>query len=181
MMDASQAIKYVSDSLSAFFRHLLPGILILLGVYHLNPVYFNNVKPFNAHLWELVAISLAAGNILYVIHRYIVQQLIDLMFYRFDKRKGKFATDAYIDWLQVHVRKYYDFMRCNNELQNHITVRNSCLSFMYMVSELLILFTVLDNSLDYRIYLFVAGVIIFVASIWQNLIIREIEFNIYRT
>ena len=68
---ASQ-LEDIRRNLSAFVRHLLPGVLVIGAFYLRRPQWFDAMMPAPSpwHLAVLTIVGLAIGNLLYFINRY---------------------------------------------------------------------------------------------------------------
>lgn len=65
-------------NISAMFRHVVPGCVILAFAWLSHPSWFANFDPGDSkHLWIVGLVSLIVGNVAYVLHRAIIHQLVD--------------------------------------------------------------------------------------------------------
>jgi len=73
-------INAISSNLGAFFRHLLPGILIVGIAYVSHREWFSKFDPASwSHILILSIVALAIGNIWFSVNRYaVINSLIGL-------------------------------------------------------------------------------------------------------
>lgn len=73
-------IKAVEENLGRVFRHILPGILIIGAGHASHPSWLRSVN-FDSpwHLLTLGLLALAVGNTWYAVHRYGIEQFIDMV------------------------------------------------------------------------------------------------------
>jgi hypothetical protein len=80
MAENGSLVKQIKQELESIFRHMLPGIAILIAASLAHPHWLDSYDFGNVwHLAVLAAIAVAAGNIWYVFHRFSVHQLIDYL------------------------------------------------------------------------------------------------------
>jgi hypothetical protein len=182
MADVTDTIAIVRESVSTVFRHILPGIVVLLVARCSVPSWFPQcVTDDTASIIILGAIALAIGNVWYVFHRYFVFQAIDWFAYAL-KAKGqpsRVAEFAYRVDTAKHVRSFFRGLAKNSAMGRHIRDRLSSLNLMYIVSEALIVFAVLseDNTFlqEHSRPALVVGILGGVAATCQYLMVRTID------
>jgi hypothetical protein len=143
MADVTDTIAIVRESISTVFRHILPGILILMVAQLSVPSRFPRlVTDDTASIIILGAIALAIGNVWYVFHRYFVFQMIDCFAYtlRLEGRPSRVGRFNYRLDTAKHVRSFFQGFDKNRAMARHIRDRFSSLNLMYIVSEALIAF-----------------------------------------
>ena len=130
--------KQIADQLGRIFRHMLPGLSIICLAAASHPSWFES--RFTASPWTLAvftAIAVLAGNTWYVFHRYSLHQFIDWIIYRC-KRKSK---GDYTGWLADHIYKSFQLKKRNRELHEHISFRSAQIIFIFITSEIALLFS----------------------------------------
>jgi len=108
--NVNEVVRTVRESVSTVFRHIFPGVLIiLLGSFSI-PSYFAQLETDNtASIIVLGAIAMVIGNVWYVFHRYAILQIVDFIAYA-SKWKGEPARKDkwnYRGDLGVHVSKFF--------------------------------------------------------------------------
>ena len=183
MREATDIIAAARESVSTVFRHILPGIIIIMvgGVSKpsLLPTGFNMNNT--ASLVIVGVIALAIGNVWYVFHRYFALQILDFVAY--DRRwKGQPSRAAEVQYrvdTAKHVSRFFRALPKNSAMARHIRDRFSSLNLMYIVSEALIIFTFLsDDTSSFRQYSYLTygiGVVGLVAATCQYSIVRTID------
>lgn len=186
MAEISDAIKSAFNVLGEIFRHLLPGILIigLAAVSH--PSWFDKLDVTKGGwLVILATIALISGNVWFVFHRYLIQQIVDLIFYALKVSDGPCRNDKnwnYSGAVAEHVDNIFENVGHKEALCRHIRFRTSSVVLMYIASEAIILFTLISESnsflqKNFWIILIIA-IIGFMSAIWQNYITRKIEWKV---
>lgn len=138
MAEGRGIIKEVKRELESIFRHMLPGIAVLIAAslahpHWLDPYDFGNVW----HLAVLGAIAVVAGNIWYVFHRFSLHQLIDYLTYAAVNRRLR----GYFVWLATHIRESFSVPKDSQPLKDHIHLRSAQIIFLFVCSEIAIAFT----------------------------------------
>jgi len=182
MEQFNDGIKAVKESISTFFRHILPGIVIIILSSQSIPSRLINLKINDtSSILVLGAIAMAIGNVWYVFHRYGIFQIVDFLAYYF-KWEGepvKTISTNYRKDAASHVLKFFISQPELNEMGRHIRDRFSSFNYMYIVSEALIVFTLFaeDGTLfqKYAFRTFSAGVLAFIAATYQYSIVRAID------
>src|ERR1035438_1614113 len=133
-MTGDSVIKQIGDEVGRIFRHMLPGILVVGAAKAAHPSWFEGLhldEPWQ--LAVLAAIAVLAGNTWYVLHRFIVHQLIDLIFC--PKRK------SYANWLAQHVDKSLRFPNYAADLSEFVRTRSAQVIYLFIVAEVGFVFT----------------------------------------
>jgi hypothetical protein len=131
-------VKQISDQLGRIFRHMLPGLSIICLARASHPSWFED--KLTASPWDLAVfatIAVLAGNTWYVFHRYSVHQMIDWLIYCW-KRK---SIRGYTSWLANHIYKSFQLKKKNQELHEHISFRSAQIIFIFITSEVALLFS----------------------------------------
>lgn len=129
------------DQMGRIFRHMLPGLALLLIARLSQPCWFQWVDYRDKwHLVVLGTIAIIAGNMLYVFHRYSLHQIIDWLNYRFWSRKDK-GRDAYLDWVVEHVDKSFHWVENDDRLRDHVNLRSAQIIFLFVTSEIALVFS----------------------------------------
>ncbi len=185
MAEIPEIVDSVGKTLGQIFRHLLPGIMIVGAAYFSYPDWFEKVDlAKNQWLIVLGAIAIVAGNVWLVFHRYLVQQVVDYLFYWADPKgsPGHSKNSHYPGAVADHVSEFFWNVEEKPDLARHIRFRASSVVLMYIASEVAIVLGSVNpgNCLvgcD-RWLMVVLGVAGFLASVCQNFIVRRIEGKI---
>jgi hypothetical protein len=180
MSQVNDAFSAVRESVSTIFRHILPGILIIvvgeISIPSSVPqLSFDNIPS----IIMVFSIAMVIGNVWYVFHRYCILQFVDFLAYYFkcNGQPSRVGKSDYRGDLAQHVSKY--FSSSNSGMGKHIRDRFSSFNFMYIVSEVFIIFTIIseDASFLHKYYWLVIalGFLGLVAATWQYLIVRVID------
>lgn len=100
---APTLVSQIGDQLGRIFRHMLPGLTVLLAAAAshpswLKPVYFAS----SWHLTIFAAIAVLVGNTWYVFHRYSWHQLCDYGIYFWKKRgEGVLCSAKFESYLEL--------------------------------------------------------------------------------
>jgi hypothetical protein len=126
------AVKQIGDALERVFRHLLPGVCLLIAAQLSHPSWLRCVDYGQSQQLLLLAIiAVCAGNIWYIFHRYTVHQLIDFMMYRRAKITGKIKNGNYPEWLIAHISSSFSRPECKG-----VEMRAAQVIFMFIVCEI---------------------------------------------
>jgi hypothetical protein len=115
------------------------------------------------------------GNLWFILHRYSIQQIIDLIFFRLMQEGG------YHQWVAKTVCGFYQSGKSHDELKQHIKFRSSSVILMYILAEVLLASVFcaegssLLNQCHLKCFLIGASITIFLAATWQNYIVLVIE------
>jgi hypothetical protein len=182
MSEVIKSVKSMFDSLSEVFRHLVPGIMIIAAAFLSHPKWFDNTDiAIGKWLILLATIAIMVGSIWFVFHRYFIQQLVDVLFYLLNIKGGPCRNEklGYPGAVARHVSKFFKSLKDNPELGRHIRFRTSSVVLMYITSETAFVFAIspADNSWYSSHHCFAkgAGIVCFLAAMWQNSIVRRIE------
>jgi hypothetical protein len=178
-------IQSISDNLGAFFRHLLPGILIMGAAYAAHPRWFSSV---DTHSWQHISIAavvaLAVGNLWFAFNRYAIHQLVDYAMYLL-KSKGPAATVSRGNYLD-DVGKYAADSLCKSNAlsraRQHVAFRTSSILLLYTVAEIGLLVAIWHDPCtlfaQHACWTAIGSLLIFAAAIWQNVITRRIDYYV---
>ena len=137
-MAGEDFVKQVADQLSKIFRHMLPGMVILCAAAASHPSWFKPVYFGSSwHLLIFAAVAVVAGNTWYVFHRYSLHQAIDYVIYLV-KRK---TNGGYARWLAGHIYRSFHFKAEDQTLHEHVVFRSAQVIFMFLTSEVALLFS----------------------------------------
>lgn len=174
----ADTIKEIADQLSRIFRHMLPGLVVLGGTAAAYPSWFEPLRlsdPWN--ITVLAAISVAAGNAWYVLHRYTIHQFFDWILYLI--REGK--APGYLPWLSSFLDDRFAFARDNLKLSEHLHFRSSQIILMFILGEVTIFFAFQHESGSFfannKAWLCLVGVVVFMASMVQYRISNELDIK----
>ncbi|SRR5258708_6557289 len=133
------------DQLGRIFRHMLPGLSLLLIARFSQPCWFRWVDYRDKwHLVVLGAVAVVAGNMLYVFHRYSLHQIFDWTNYRIWLGKDKNGT--YLDWVVEHVYKSFHWAEDDDRLRDHINLRSAQIIFLFVTSEIALVFSLFAQT-----------------------------------
>jgi hypothetical protein len=126
------AVKQISDALERVFRHLLPGVCLLIAAQLSHPSWLRRVDYGQSQQLLLLAIiAVCAGNIWYIFHRYSVHQIIDFLMYKCTKKTGKIKNGNYPEWLIAHISSSFSRPECKG-----VELRAAQVIFMFIVCEI---------------------------------------------
>jgi hypothetical protein len=138
MADSGDVLKAISDNVEKVFRHMLPGLCVLLASGASHHTWFKRVDFSNGwHLTTLAVIAIAVGNAWYVAHRYSLHQFIDFLSYR---QAVSQPRKDYSDWLYDHIRKSFLAKQVLPSMSNHLYMRSSQTIFLFIASEIALVF-----------------------------------------
>jgi hypothetical protein len=133
------------DQLGRIFRHMLPGLSLLLMAHFSRPSWFCWVDYRDrGHLVVLGTVALVAGNMLYVLHRYSVHQLCDRINYWVWSHKKERCD--YLDWVVGHVHKSFHWVDDDSRLRDHINLRSAQIIFLFITGEIALLFSAIAEA-----------------------------------
>lgn len=177
-------ITDISQNLSAFFRHLLPGVFILGAACIAHPSWFIGVDAKSWHHILIVGvIALVVGNILYSINRYGVEQLLDYAFY-FLKCQGPKPKQSrqYLDDLSNHVAAVLWNSDIPERAREHVRFRTSAVLLLFMVAEVSLIFALWHESntffSGYQRETLVTSIVLVLVGVCQYRITRSIDFHV---
>lgn len=139
MADSGDVVKLISDNLEKVFRHMLPGVFVLLAAYWSHRHWFAHVDfSGGGHLTMLTAIALAVGNAWYVAHRYSMHQFIDWTSYL---RVVEKPRARYADWLSDHITRSFKAREKQPSVSDHLHMRSSHIIFLFITCEIAFAFS----------------------------------------
>ena len=176
----AETIKEISDQLGRIFRHIVPGLVVVAGAKLAYPVWFNKLNLSNTyHVVVLAAITVVAGNVWYVLHRYTVHQVID---YILHKVKRKVPGKSYVEWLADFIERGFRSELKMGKLGEHLYFRSSQIILMFIVSEVFFIFALFCDGknfvADNRWKILIISVLIFFFSVWQYYISNTVDWII---
>jgi len=182
MSQINDAITSVRESVSMVFRHILPGILIIIVSTLSKPSWSSQLRTDNtASIIILGSIAMVIGNAWYVFHRYFVLQVVDLVayYFNFKGQPSRVGRSNYRSDLAKHVSKYFSSLPKSSAMGKHIRDRFSSFNFMYIVSEVLVFFTIISDDAsflrEYYSPILIFGILGLVSATWQYSIVRVID------
>jgi hypothetical protein len=181
-------LRDIGENLGSIFRFLLPGVLIIGATYSAYPTKIS--WPKLSDPWEILVlgiVALAAGNTWFVFNRYGVHQIVDWLLYRLGsdgpaKQNAMLAGSRnYIDVLGRFVRDSSLILDEMKALRHHVGFRASSVLLMYIVGELAIVFSFLNEGPGNFLYenawpIRIVGLLALSVGFWQNVITRRIDW-----
>lgn len=180
MADIGDLVKSVGDTLGTIFRHLLPGALALYAFAVAKPTWFSKVIITESQ-WLIILgiLALVIGNAWFIIHRYCIQQVIDMAFWALKAKGGPQRGTPYHESVADHVWKFFSTENIPDELRRHIRFRTSSVVLMYIVAEVAITVGLIAEKQSpistMEWWILASGILLFIFSIWQNYLTRRIE------
>jgi hypothetical protein len=189
IMELTSLFELLNKNISQLFRHIIPGFLILGGLYLAHPFLYNGINiSISWHLLLLAIAAIVLGNTWFVFHRYGVHQAVDLLMYLLG-RKGPIPSKRklliltpYCDDLANHIIKTFTTSPEKEKIHDHVTLRASSMHLMYIASELLIFIGFSNDSNSFiainslSIRFIIIGIIGFIVTMVQNIINRRIDW-----
>ncbi len=183
MAELSESVRSIGKAFGAIFRHLLPGVLVLSAAAVARPSWFLRVDVTRSE-WLVIlgVLAIVTGNVWFVLHRYFVQQLIDVAFWFF-KFEGspKRGETQYHSGVAEHVWSFFS-ASAPEDVREHLRFRTSSVVLMYISSEVALLAVLLAEETSIVAgkprWLLLTGVLIFVGAVWQNYLTRRIELRV---
>ena len=177
----------VSRNLGSFFRHLLPGVLIVGATAVAYPSWFENVDTKSwEHIAVMAVVALAAGNIWFALIRYGVHQVIDYLIY-LAKSQAPAPTSTrlgYLDDLGRYVARSASDSDISSRAREHVRFRASSVLLLYTVAEVGLIFACWHAPCslfaEHPIKIAIASLLVFAFGVCQNIITRRIDFHIVR-
>ena len=177
-------VEYVGDALGAVFRHLVPGVLVLGMTAAVRNDWVEGFvslaeKPrfITPCLVALAVLATAAGNAFWAFHRYFLQQFVDLAFWGINTKGGPLRKEGkYHSGVAKRVAAFTNAPDSEG-LKKHLTFRNAGNTLLYTTAEIMIIGALLESTWSdgTKYGVLIAGVVIFLGAIWQNVITRHIE------
>jgi len=174
----------VSRNLSAFFRHLLPGVFILGAACIAHPSWFISVdtESWN-HIVIIAVIALMVGNIVYSINRYGIEQLIDYTLYSLKCQGPKpKQSRQYLNDLSNYVAAALWNSKIPERAREHVRFRASAVLLLFMVAEVGLIFSFWHESNTffscYQPETQVTSIVVVLVGVWQYTITRRIDFHV---
>ena len=182
MAEVVEAVKSIGNALGTIFRHILPGVLVIVAIAIARPYWFNKVDVAKGErLIVLGALAIMIGNVWFVVHRYAIQQLVDFIFWCCKVEGGpkKGNGEGYGKGISSHVWNFFSAPNIPAKLRQHIQFRMSSVVLMYITAEVAAVSALLAEQesilTSRRWWVIVAAGIIFGAAVVQNYLTRHIE------
>jgi hypothetical protein len=169
------AVKQISDALERIFRHLLPGICLVIAVRLSRPSWLRCVDYSQSQqLLLLGIIAVCAGNIWYIFHRYSVHQLIDWVMYLISTKPHW----GYHKWLIGHISGSFRGLECKP-----VEMRAAQVIFMCIVCEIAIISARYHEQYSWfgqighhnRLIVIVVALIFLGFAIWQHYVLFNVD------
>ncbi len=184
-MTMDKTIDAIWRSLSKLFRHMLPGLTIIMLAAVAHPRWFDTFNPSDKwHLVIIATISIIVGNVWYVVHRLTLHNVLDYVCLIIrektsDKEKKSYGFLSYLKWLSEFVDRGVRLRSVSRKLADHIWTRSSYVIFLFIICEAAWLFifyhehgTVFEN---YRCKLIIADAILSFFALVQYFISSFID------
>jgi hypothetical protein len=179
-------VQTITNNLSAFFRHLFPGVLIMGAAYLAHKSWFPSPDSRSWQSWQHVliaaAIALAVGNIWFAINRYVIHQSIDWVLYLIGVKGPSKSQCGYFEDLGKYVADSQCISAIPEQARQHIVFRASSVLLLYIAAEIGVLFSLWNEPgslfAQYRWPIIGGSAVVFVAGIWQQVITRYIDDHI---
>jgi hypothetical protein len=157
-------IELLLKNLSAVFRHVIPGAVAISIAWLSHPSWFCPELLNSANnIWLLAVCALVTGNIIYVVHRNTVHQLIDVCSFWLLQCELPNCVSNYVEELSKMIR--YHFGTSDSE-HNYMHLRNSQILLTCMTSVLLLIASAWNECGSFartnRWKFFVCGLVILV-------------------
>ncbi|MDA8223065.1 MAG: hypothetical protein M0Z35_15505 [Desulfitobacterium hafniense] len=180
MAELADAVKSIGNALGAIFRHLLPGVLALSAIATARPFWFVKVDVSKAE-WLVVlgVLAIVIGNVWFVLHRYVIQQIVDWFFWFCKAEGGPKRGEGYGVGIANHVWRFFSAPNVSEDIREHIRFRTSSVVLMYITAEVASVAALLAENESVlrsgRWWVLGAAIVIFAAAVWQNYLTRRIE------
>jgi hypothetical protein len=176
-----EAIKQISDVLERIFRHLLPGVCLVIAAQLSHPSWFCGVDfRQSEQLLLLAIIAVSAGNIWYIFHRYSVHQLIDWAMYLLSTNKPR---PGYHKWLIDHISGSFSRPECRG-----VEMRAAQTIFMSMVCEIAFISACYHEQCSWfgrigrcNCPIAIVALVFFCCAIWQHYVLFNVDRKIVAT
>jgi hypothetical protein len=160
MENVNDILKQFFDLLSYIFRHVIPGIIIILLAFLYFPFIFVDFDPKESyHVIFLGIIAISIGNLMYAFHRFTLHQLLDItyhLFYSssferesapnfFNRLRMNFIN--YFEWMSNHTFNYYKHEKTNKDLFSLTHNKSAQLITLFITFETIIIFDFFRNYL----------------------------------
>ena len=187
-MAIEETVKVLTSEISRIFRHLIPGVLILLVIYLSQPSWMYWVDICScSHLIILSVLSITVGTIWYVVHRFTIHYMIDFLCFKLRRRiKVRNGVDndstaqykKYHEWLSNHIQKSLFHFNTKREVKEYIHFRSTQVHLLFIFSESLFIFTVLRETNSIIMYYEGVAILLSVFIFIIGVIQYFIGFNI---
>ena len=182
---SASLVQAISDNLGAFFRHLLPGIVIMGTAYVAHPCWFSGI---DTHSWQHILIAavvaLASGNLWFAINRYVVHQAVDYLSYLLGSQ-GPAPTVSrlhYTDDVGTYAADSLCLSTIPQRARQHVAFRASSILLLYTVSEIGFIAAKWHEPGTlfawHPCWMEIGSVVIFLLAVWQNFIARRIDYYV---
>lgn len=174
-------VAEVAENLGGFFRHFLPGALIVGAAMIARPSWFTFVDFDSWPILTVVAATaMTIGNAWFALNRYGIHQIVDYLCYiARSEGPAKKRHAAYLDDLALYVREALIETDVPPRARQHVTFRASSVLLIYTIAELVFLVAIWSErsaiTYNYKVPLCISAIIIFALGVWQNVITRRID------
>lgn len=188
MAEIAELLKSIGSALSTIFRHLIPGVLVVAAVAVSRPSWFGSVLiHITENQWLIVlgVLAVVIGNVWFVLHRYIIQQIVDGFFWLCNAQGGpQRKKGPYSNQIAEQVWQFFIDQTIPKDIRQHVRFRTSSLILIYITAEVAILASCITEQTSkitpIKCWLFFAGVGVFILAACQNYLIRQIEWRVVR-
>jgi len=168
-------------NLQRIFRHALPGLLILAVARAGQPRWFDRVnwsEPW--HLATLAVVAFVVGNTWYVLHRYTVEQALDMLVFLWHRQ----SLRGYRDWLIPHLRAGQGAKATEPE-REYFYLRSAHTTYLFIMAEATALFSWAPQEPSFlqRHTSLALGMAVLaaVAALWQWFILDRLDCELVGT
>jgi hypothetical protein len=182
---SASLVQSISDNLGAFFRHLLPGIVIMGASFVAHPCWFSGIDTHSwQHILIVAVVALASGNLWFAFNRYVIHQFVDYLLYLFGG-EGPAPTASRLRYTD-DLGKYVAESLCTSEIpsraRQHVAFRASSILLLYTVAEIGALGAGWHEPgtlfAQHPCWIYIGSFLIFAAAIWQNIIARRVDYYV---
>jgi len=182
---AGSVLADVAQNLGGIFRHMLPGVLVVVGARLAHPSWFQGINLQSwQHLAALAVLTIAVGNTWFAFNRYGLHQVVDYVLYCIGSRGPARADQAwtFLDDLGVYTYRSLHTPDTAARARQHVAFRASTVLLILTTGELAILAGLWhgnDSVLrGHSTTLFVGGAVALVIGVWQMVITRRIDYYV---
>jgi uncharacterized ion transporter superfamily protein YfcC len=129
----------------------------------------------------LAVLSIVVGNLWYVVHRFTLHNVLDLVCY-YIRPSGSEKHKCYTSWLSEHIQKSFSPPTANEELRNFVHFRSSQVILLFIVAEALILFSIINECGSFfwqnHVPFLIIGIVIAFFALMQYWISNNIDVDV---
>lgn len=181
-------VQSVADNLGAFFRHLLPGVLVIGAAYIAYPRWFSGITIDSwEHISVVAVVALTAGNVWFAVNRYGVKQFLDYLMY-LANIPGPARGEHWL-WYHNDLSVYVADSQCVAEIgrlaRQHVKFRASSVLLLYIIGEIGFVFLIWHQPgtffARHRCLVASVSAVVFAAGVWQDAITRRIDYQMVKS